>query len=282
MAAFAIPALYAVFVWWFSTGVILYVAGLPRRTWRWSLAGATAVAIWALVALAQYRDDQSVLGAYVGFTAGILLWGWHEVTFLLGAVTGPRITPCPPGSRGITRFLHATEAILYHEIAIVITVAFVIALKVDAGNQVGLWTFMVLWLMRLSAKLNLFLGVPKPHDELLPEHLAFMGTYFRKRTMNALFPLSVTAGTATTVLLVAAAARPGADPALVAGNMLIAALLALAVLEHWFMVLPIHETALWRWALKARAAAGRAPALPPDDRSSSTIEPALGVGGTRI
>jgi putative photosynthetic complex assembly protein 2 len=42
-------------------------------------------------------------------------------------------------------------------------------------NQVGTGTFAVLWVMRISAKLNLFLGVRNLSEELLPPHLAYLG-----------------------------------------------------------------------------------------------------------
>ena len=34
MSAVAFPVLCTLFVWWFSTGAILYLDGLPRRTHR--------------------------------------------------------------------------------------------------------------------------------------------------------------------------------------------------------------------------------------------------------
>ena len=43
MSAYALPILYALFVWWFSTGLILYLDRLPRHTFRWSMLGATAL-----------------------------------------------------------------------------------------------------------------------------------------------------------------------------------------------------------------------------------------------
>jgi putative photosynthetic complex assembly protein 2 len=277
VASYALPLVYALFVWWFSTGVILFLSGLARRTHGWSLAGATALAIWALVALHQTRDDTTVLGVYVAFTAGILLWAWHEVTFLLGAVTGPRTEPCPERCSGWARFVYATQAILYHEFAIVLTLIAAAVAIGDGANQVGLWTFGVLWVMRLSAKLNLFFGVPKLHTELLPDHLVFIGSYFRKRTMNALFPLSVTAGTIVTLLIVLGAIGSEPDSAGRAGGMLVAALLGLAVLEHWFMVLPWQDTALWQWALKARAAVQQRRSVPGLDSKREGGPPVLGV-----
>jgi hypothetical protein len=41
------------------------------------------------------------------------------------------------------------------------------------------------------------------------------------------------------------------DPFLLVGYVLIASLAALAVIEHWFMILPIPAETLWRWSLKA-------------------------------
>ncbi|HPB76400.1 MAG TPA: DUF3623 family protein, partial [Chromatiaceae bacterium] len=34
------------------------------------------------------------------------------------------------------------------------------------------------------------------------------------------------------------------------GLMLVATLLALGILEHWFLVLPFSEEVIWRWALR--------------------------------
>ena len=49
--------------------------------------------------------------------------------------------------------------------------------------------------MRESAKLNLFLGVRNLSEEFLPAHLAYLQSYFRRRSMNMLFPFSVTVST---------------------------------------------------------------------------------------
>ena len=36
------------------------------------------------------------------------------------------------------------------------------------------------------------------------------------------------------------------------GLALVTALLALAILEHWFLVLPLPDAALWTWVLRTR------------------------------
>ena len=53
------------------------------------------------------------------------------------------------------------------------------ALTRDGANQVGLWTFVILWAMRQSAKLNVFLGVRNLSEEFLPEHLRYLETSLR-------------------------------------------------------------------------------------------------------
>ena len=101
----------------------------------------------------------------------IALWGWHELAFLLGRVTGPRRGPCPPGLEGWARFRAATEAVIHHELALAATMAAVVALSWNASNQVAVWTFAVLWLMRLSAKFDVFLGVQNLSQDFVPPHL---------------------------------------------------------------------------------------------------------------
>jgi putative photosynthetic complex assembly protein 2 len=56
-------------------------------------------------------------GAYCAFTCALLVWGWHELSFLTGWITGPRRAPARP-ARGLARFVQAVQAILWHELAI--------------------------------------------------------------------------------------------------------------------------------------------------------------------
>src|SRR4029450_2191513 len=131
----------------------------------------------ALYGLAVSGADATVAGTYTGFTCALLVWAWHEVTFLMGFVTGTRTTPCPPDARGWQRFVAATQAILWHELAILASAVLVVTLTWGAANQVGTWTFLLLWLMRLSTKLNLFLGVPNLAEGLLPDHLRYLASF---------------------------------------------------------------------------------------------------------
>ncbi len=258
MLAFVVPALYALFVWWLGTGIILYLDGLPRRTYRWSLAGAAVTLFLGVYGLILTCTGASVAHAYCGFTCGVLIWGTLEMSYFMGLVSGPRKAPCPPGCGPWRRFALAIGTSLYHEVSVLITGVILIALCWDQPNQVGVWTYCVLWIMRWSAKLNVFFGVPNLHTDWLPGHLRFLQTYMAQRHMNYLFPLSVTAGTVVVILLVGRALDTEIDSFIDTSYVLTATLLALAVLEHWFLVLPLPDEALWSWAFQRNADNGTA------------------------
>lgn len=268
MLSYWIPVGYALFLWWFSTGVILYLDKRPSWTYRWSLFGASVLAALSLLTLYLIRDSDSVFGAYLGFTAGVLIWGWMEISYFMGFVTGPRKTACPRECGTWLRFWFAIQTSLYHELAIVTAGVAMFSLTRGGFNQVGTWTFVILWSMRWSAKLNLFLGVPNLNEEWLPEHIRFLTSYLTKRPMNLLFPASVSVATVVMCLLVEAALELSADGFAGVALMLTATLLALAILEHWLLVLPLGDAALWNWAFDAR---DRAQLIPADAAADAVV-----------
>jgi len=264
----AVAALCALFVWWCSTGVVLYIVGRPGLSSRGSLLGATALFAASLYGLAKSGSDTSVGGAYIAFACAVLLWGTQEFGFLAGFVTGPRIQACPQGSAGWRRAVLAVEAILYHEIALIFSGAAILAVTWNADNQFGTWTFLILWALRVSAKLNLFLGVPVLNHEFLPERLEYLTSFFTRRPIGLFFPLAVTAATAVTTLLMTMALAGDANAFRSTGYMLLASLTALGVLEHWFMVLPLPIAALWSWGMRSRTDHVRRRAVPSLDQDA--------------
>ncbi len=242
-------AVYAILLWWVGTGVVLSLVNRPRRTFRLSLAVASLAAIGALVALTLSAGQPTFLGAVVGFTAGLVIWGWHEIAFLTGFVTGPRKRDGEAGCGAWRNFLQASQTVIHHELALFATLLGLVALTWGQPNQVGLWTFAVLWAMRLSAKLNVFLGVRNLAEDWLPEHLGYLKTYFRKRRMNPLFPISIV-GSATllTMLVQHSAEITDVDGSRPVGLTLVATLVGLAILEHVLLMIPLGDTGLWRWA----------------------------------
>lgn len=246
------PALFAVFVWWVGTGAILYLDGLPRGHFWAIVTGATGLTVFALWSLARSCHDTSAAGAYIAFTCSVVVWGWNELIFLMGYLTGPRKLPCPPEVRGWRRFWYATLTVIHHELALLVTLLLVVGLTHGGANQVGTWTFMVLWLMRLSAKFNVFLGVRNLTEEFIPDHLRYLLSHVRRAPWNPLMPLSLLVSVSVLCWLGSRTLAPGASDFTVASGSLLATLLALAVLEHVFLVVPVPDAVLWRWALGSR------------------------------
>ncbi len=248
---YALPLLFALFVWWFGTGVVMLLDGMPRGTFRWSLALSTLIAVGALICIVRSANNASVAGAYAAFSCAVLVWGWHELSFLTGWLTGPRKQACSAPLHGPTRFNEAVMAILWHELALIATGLGLAALTWGGINQVATWTFALLWVMRLSAKLNLFLGVRNRGEEFLPPHLLYLGSYFRHRSFNALLPLSMLAGGVAAAMMIVAAVQTGGAERV--GLLLVASMLVLALIEHLLMVTPLSALALWRWAVRTPA-----------------------------
>jgi len=271
-------AVFALFVWWFSTGLVLYLNGLPVHTFRRSLFGATIVLLLALIGLAWSSSRATELGAYVSFSCGLLVYAWLELTYYMGFVTGPRKVTCEPGCAGWHHFGHALQANLYHEAATIAGAGIIFLISWGAENQVGLWTYLLLWGMQLSAKLNVFLGVRNLSEEFLPSHMQHLRSFLKRKPMNLLFPFSVAIGTALTVWLVqqVLAAEPGGFA--VVGWTFLASLMALAVLEHWFLVVPLPATALWQWWLDMRDASNKPRQGNAADKSAEKRQSRSGMG----
>ncbi|MCC6007525.1 MAG: DUF3623 domain-containing protein [Rhodobacteraceae bacterium] len=248
-----IAALVSLFIWWFATGAILLAVkcadrrggGAHRRT---ALAGLPLLGagIWGFVATS---GDPSVAGVYLAFFSALAIWGWIELAFLAGVVTGPNGYPCPPGVTGWERFIRAWGTIAYHEMALTAALVAMMLWAWDAPNAFGLWTFLVLFLARISAKLNLYLGVPRINTEFLPHPLLHLASHFRRASMNGLFPLSVTLLTLATGWWLTQIMAGTADAAQLVGYALLAVMTALALIEHWLMVVPLPDAKLWRWML---------------------------------
>jgi putative photosynthetic complex assembly protein 2 len=248
-----LPVIFALGAWWLSTIVIIYRAGMPAASFVATLAWTTVFAAFGLWALLSSREDTGAGGAYLAFFGGLSLWAWHEVAYLFGFISGPRPVACPPNKSGWGRFVLGVKTCLYHEIAVLVTVVGLAVLLWNSPNQVGLWTFTILWVMRWSAKLNIFLGVKNLHEEFWPEHLAYLKSFVRRRASNGLLPVSIALSALGVVLLGFSAYGAVDDIAHRTGASLLATLLALALLEHWLLVADIKDDALWKAGLKSRS-----------------------------
>lgn len=248
LAELALPVGLTVFVWWFSTGLILLMVRLPPARYTLALGVFGLVALGALVAVALTARTDTPAAAAIGFVAALCVWGWHEASFLMGKITGPRPLPCPTGAQGWSRFKFATLTVLHHEIALALTALGLAGLVWGTPNTVAAWTFGILFVMRLSAKFNIFLGVPNLTDEFFPDHLRHLKSYLPRRPMSPLMPVSIIASLVLAAWLMGQAQAASPDSAGSVGFVLVFTLTLMALIEHAFMVLPVRDAVLWRWA----------------------------------
>ena len=257
IASYTVPPIYAAFVWWFSTGAVLLLVGRSGRFETSRIAMVVGLLVGSLGGLALTAGDTSIGGAYTAFTCTILLWGAQEIAFLAGWLTGPWPQACPDGVKGWKRLSLALQAILYHELALLACGAAIVAATWNGANQIGLWTFAALWVLRQSAKINLFLGVPVTNDELMPDAVRFLKTFFARKPVSAFFPVSVTLATAVLVIMIQRIVEVAVTPFDIVGLTLVSTLFALGVVEHWFMLLPLPAITLWGWGMRS--------GFPPED-----------------
>lgn len=242
------------FLWWFSTGLILWrvrVAdnGGPLDHLNSVVIALPLVAV-GLFAAAVSLPDLSANGIYTAFLAALALWGWIELAFLSGVITGPNRAPCPPFASTADRFWRAVGTIAWHEALLVVTLIGLGLASVNAENPFAFGTFALLFFARISAKLNLFFGVPRINTQFLPRPLAHLPSHFRFGRMTAFFPVSVSVLTVASALLLERAINVE-TAGMAVGYALLTCLCLLALLEHWFMVLPLPDEKLWRWMMPA-------------------------------
>jgi putative photosynthetic complex assembly protein 2 len=241
VADFLLAALFVTLTWFFATGGILWLNRLPRELHEGAIVAAIPAMAAAFCGHLVAANETGPAAAYLAFASAIIIWGWHEMSFLMGFVTGPNRSPLDPGARGWRRFLASAGTLIHHEIALAVTLLGMAAMTSGAPNQVGTLTFALLFVMRLSTKLNIFMGVPNLSAELLPPHLHYLKSHFRVAPGNLLFPVSLLASVALLLHLGSRIDETGAA--------LLFTLAFLGLIEHVFMMLPVRDADLWKWAV---------------------------------
>jgi len=250
MSALLLPLLFATILWFLSTGLVLWLDRLPSHTWPVSIVGATVLSGFAMGGIIFTAGETGALAAYIAFICALILWGWHEMSFLMGFVTGPNREPCPPEARGWRRFRLAAATLIHHEVAIFATAVVLMAATWGQPNQTATLTFILLFVMRLSAKFNVFAGVPHLSLEMMPDHMRYLASYFRVAPVRWFFVFSL-AGIAAIAAWLGQLAL-SAPEGLQTGYALAFALVLLAFLEHGFLIIPWQDTAMFRWAMRRR------------------------------
>ncbi len=243
-----LPFAVVVALWFVSTGVVAMISHRLRASFGRTLMAACFCAFAGLALIALASQSGAAWASYASFTGGLLIWSWHEISFLTGAVTGTHRESCPPDARGWQRFSMATMALIHHEVALAMTAGLLLLLAAFTLNATGAFAFALLLLFRLASKLNIYCGVPNLSDELLPPHLAYLKSYFGPKALHALLPVSIAAIMALAIWFAGKAMQAPSSGEAVSASLL-CCLCLLAALEHIFLALPFRDSALWGWAL---------------------------------
>lgn len=277
------PLLYAVFLWWFTTGVIVAISRHSHVTLRISFLFGSVLMIVGLVALYFGSKRTDLFYVYLTFTCGVLIWGWLVAGYYFDIITGPLAQKGSPARpRDIhTRFRLALRGSLYHELLAVLMALVLVGLTWNQPNRWGLWIFLALWVMHTSAKLSIFLGVRNFRIDFLPTHLRYAENLLGTGQTNRLLPVSVCIALSVTLALLYQAIRPAAGAGVAVGSLLVATMLVLGVIEHLLLVLPM-PIALFGWGVRSLSAPsvdqatvkGTSPSKPQDTIPVSTQRPA--------
>lgn len=249
---FGLSFVVVIALWFVSTGLVAMLNHRLRQSLGRALVIAGVCAIGGLSLVVLTSTLSAAWAAYASFVGGLMIWSWHEISFLSGAVAGSHRNPCPRNAQGWERFSAATMALIHHEIALAMTAGLLLSLAAFTVNSTGALTFALLFLFRLSSKLNIYWGVPNMSDELLPKHLEYLKSYFGPKRLRPFLPASILAIGALGLFfaLEASAALTSAETA---KNALLSCLCLLAALEHIFLAIPFRDSSLWQWALNGRA-----------------------------
>ncbi len=242
------PSLIALLSWWFGTGIILLLVRLPKERFSASIGFWSLISIPALYFSYWSMHENSNTCAYIGFISTIILWGWHELAFLTGWISGPRKQALDANLSTWARFKQSVAVIWHHELALFLNLLILVAMQIGQPNHTAMCTFALLWMMRLSSKLNLFFGVPQVGEQYLPSHLIYMGSYFNKKTVGLFFYFTMSLSIVAWIYLIWQA-----HEGLVTISthwILLASLLGLAIIEHVLMMVPLSLERVWGWALK--------------------------------
>lgn len=267
MQPFYQPVLFALFVWWFVTGLVFVAYGRSSRITHLYFLVATVLMLLAVAGFIYALEITTPAGVYLSLTCGVFIWGWQVASYYLGYITGPEQSATfydkvwegnGRSHSPFTRFRYALQASIYHELLILSFLALLVFLSHSSPNRWGLWVFLAMWLMHTLAKLNVFLGVRNFRIEFLPAHLHKLSHLLSKRSSNPLMPITVTFGSCVALLLFYRGIVPDASPDHTVGYLAVGTMLALGVVENALLVLPLPAT-LWGWGIRSLPDSANAP-----------------------
>jgi putative photosynthetic complex assembly protein 2 len=249
MSDYLIPIVSVVLIWWASTGAVLWLARGLDRQMNVRLIIMTVLCGMGFAGVVISTAHHTQASVYLAFISAILIWGWVEFTLLSGMITGSTNEVCPEDISEFERFKLAFKTIEHHEYALVAMLIALAVLDSTSGSGMAIKTFALLWIMRLGAKLTIFSGAPELSTNMIPQRLSYMKSYFRHDRISVAFWLSLAGCTALLLTGLYALTNVQNDAVVQLQVTMLSTLVALAILEHIFMVLPIADSKLWGWAL---------------------------------
>ncbi len=247
-SSLVLPFMVVIALWFVSTGLVAAINHRMRASYGGALFIACACALFGLGLVVMTVHSNAVWATYASFLGGLLIWSWHEISFLTGAVAGSHRDRCPEGASRWRRFGLATMALIHHEVALAMTAGLLLSLAAVTANGTGAYAFALLLIFRLSSKLNIYHGVPSFSDELLPRHLDYLKSYFGPKKLRPALLLSIALIGAIGIYFAQIALAATTAAATVQASLL-GCLCLLAALEHLFLAIPFRDSALWSWAL---------------------------------
>lgn len=235
--------LFSLASWWVSTAIIIYFNFQPVVRLSFFLT-SLALAIISGYLIFRYRNDESILGAYITFTGALLVWGFVEVSFYTGYIVGPLVRPIftiGPSWQAMHQAIHRS---IYHEMMIMTLGIAMASVFLRSKNRFALYTFFILWFAHQSCKLNIFFGVSNTGSEFIPDTVSDMAQFMTVTNMNWFFPFSITLNTLVAYRLLHRARDKKEASWRRIGYILVGMMALLALVEHWLLVLPLNKS-LW-------------------------------------
>ena len=244
---------FVCFLWWFLTGIILVIVNWADNRGE-KYHKYVTIALLPFLGAGFYGfvhsvTDTSISGAYFSFLSSLCIWGWLELAFLAGIITGPNRAVKPSGLNGFKRFWLAWTSIAYAEVMLILVLLVLFLFSAGYPNWIGLLTFVVLYVARLSAKLNLFFGVPKINIEFLPASVNHLASHFKISRTSWFFPVSILFLIGLLIYWFNNLRLSSESSSEIIGFCFLFTLTTLALLEHLFMVVSFPDAALWRWMI---------------------------------
>jgi putative photosynthetic complex assembly protein 2 len=166
-----------------------------------------------------------------------------SAAFFGGWIVGADV-PLPAADAGrLAVGVLATQAIWHHELMALGALGLAILLTGRGENRTGAWTVLLFYSAHQIAKINLFLGVPNPGTNFLPDGLVHFAAFYGPRAIQPFLVVSIIAFTGLAVATWSTA-RAAVQPYLRTSSLLLCVLAALAALEYVVLGLPV-DLPIW-------------------------------------